>query len=274
MAAMGPPGGGRNVISRRLQSRFNLINMTFPQESQIKRIFGTMIAQKLQDFDEEVKPLGDMMTKVGVVGGWGHCSVCAASPVWWEGGATARCVLPPLCGGRVGPLLGVCRLPCVVGGQGHCSVCAASPVWWEGGATAPCVPPPLCGGRVGPLLGVCRLPCVVGGWGHCSVCAASPVWWEGGATAPCVPPPLCGGVSAAVPFAAQATVEVYNTISTSMLPTPTKIHYLFNLRDISKVRCVEGKDRMCVIVECVHHMCSFICVRVGGWVVWWVGLYA
>ena len=149
MAAMGPPGGGRNVISRRLQSRFNLINMTFPQESQIKRIFGTMIAQKLQDFDEEVKPLGDMMTKVGVVGGRGHCSVCATSPVWWEGGATARCV----------------------------------------------------------------------------------------------PPPPCGGVSAAVPFAAQATVEVYNTISTSMLPTPTKIHYLFNLRDISKVRvvCARGK---------------------------------
>ena len=64
MAAMGPPGGGRTVISRRLQSRFNLVNMTFPQESQIRRIFGTMINQKLQDFDEEVKPLGDMMTKV------------------------------------------------------------------------------------------------------------------------------------------------------------------------------------------------------------------
>jgi dynein heavy chain len=95
MAAMGPPGGGRTVISRRLQSRFNLVNMTFPQESQIRRIFGTMINQKLQDFDEEVKPLGDMMTK--------------------------------------------------------------------------------------------------------------------------------------------ATIEVYNFISTSMLPTPTKIHYLFNLRDISKV---------------------------------------
>lgn len=27
---MGPPGGGRNHISGRLQSRFNLINMTFP----------------------------------------------------------------------------------------------------------------------------------------------------------------------------------------------------------------------------------------------------
>lgn len=30
LAGMGPPGGGRMVISRRLQSRFNLINMTFP----------------------------------------------------------------------------------------------------------------------------------------------------------------------------------------------------------------------------------------------------
>ena len=32
-AAMGPPGGGRSVISKRLQSRFNLINMTFPTVS-------------------------------------------------------------------------------------------------------------------------------------------------------------------------------------------------------------------------------------------------
>ena len=33
----------------------------------------------------------------------------------------------------------------------------------------------------------------------------------------------------------QATIEVYNFISTRMLPTPAKIHYLFNMRDISKV---------------------------------------
>jgi hypothetical protein len=30
LAGMGPPGGGRTVISPRLQSRFNLVNMTFP----------------------------------------------------------------------------------------------------------------------------------------------------------------------------------------------------------------------------------------------------
>ncbi|TSK77047.1 Dynein heavy chain 2, axonemal [Bagarius yarrelli] len=63
LSSMGPPGGGRTHISGRLQSRFNLINMTFPAESQIKRIYGTMINQKLQEFDEEVKPIGDVLTQ-------------------------------------------------------------------------------------------------------------------------------------------------------------------------------------------------------------------
>ncbi|KAK1153304.1 dynein heavy chain 2, axonemal [Acipenser oxyrinchus oxyrinchus] len=63
MAAMGPPGGGRTRISGRLQSRFNLINMTFPTESQIKRIYGAMINQKLQEFEEEVKPIGNVVTQ-------------------------------------------------------------------------------------------------------------------------------------------------------------------------------------------------------------------
>ncbi|KAI5104428.1 dynein heavy chain 2, axonemal isoform X1 [Silurus meridionalis] len=63
LSSMGPPGGGRTHISGRLQSRFNLINMTFPAESQIKRIYGTMINQKLQEFDEEVKPIGNILTQ-------------------------------------------------------------------------------------------------------------------------------------------------------------------------------------------------------------------
>jgi len=36
VVAMGPPGGGRTVISERLQSRFNLFNMTFPQVSNVQ----------------------------------------------------------------------------------------------------------------------------------------------------------------------------------------------------------------------------------------------
>ncbi len=33
----------------------------------------------------------------------------------------------------------------------------------------------------------------------------------------------------------EATIEVYNTITAELLPTPSKSHYTFNLRDLSKV---------------------------------------
>ncbi|XP_046389338.1 dynein axonemal heavy chain 2 [Ischnura elegans] len=66
MAAMGPPGGGRNVISNRLLSCFNVVNMTFPSTSQIERIFGTMISQKLADFDDDVKPIGTPITNATI----------------------------------------------------------------------------------------------------------------------------------------------------------------------------------------------------------------
>ncbi len=37
------------------------------------------------------------------------------------------------------------------------------------------------------------------------------------------------------PIMTQATIEMYDAVVNRFLPTPTKIHYLFNLRDISKV---------------------------------------
>lgn len=62
MAAMGPPGGGRNVISTRIQSKFNLINMTFPSENIIIRIFGSMLNQHLRNYSNELKQVGRDIT--------------------------------------------------------------------------------------------------------------------------------------------------------------------------------------------------------------------
>ena len=35
------------------------------------------------------------------------------------------------------------------------------------------------------------------------------------------------------------TVNLWNKVSAKMLPTPAKFHYLFNMRELSKVGCVE-----------------------------------
>lgn len=36
------------------------------------------------------------------------------------------------------------------------------------------------------------------------------------------------------------SVEIYVRMSTDLLPTPAKSHYVFNLRDLSK--CIQGKE--------------------------------
>jgi dynein heavy chain len=57
VCAMGPPGGGRTLISERLQSRFHIINFTFPADKSVKTIFETILNTRLADFTDEVKKL-------------------------------------------------------------------------------------------------------------------------------------------------------------------------------------------------------------------------
>lgn len=58
---MGKPGGGRSEISKRLQSKFHIVNYTIPTETQMKKIFETIAAFKFQNFDEEIKNLSEFL---------------------------------------------------------------------------------------------------------------------------------------------------------------------------------------------------------------------
>jgi dynein heavy chain, axonemal len=57
LVSMAPPSGGREVISERTQSRYNLLNMTFPADAMVSRIFESILAPKLATFDDEIKSL-------------------------------------------------------------------------------------------------------------------------------------------------------------------------------------------------------------------------
>jgi len=47
--------------------------------------------------------------------------------------------------------------------------------------------------------------------------------------------PFSEGIQAAVPVLTQMTLDLYKTIVKELPPTPSKFHYLFNLRDLSRI---------------------------------------
>lgn len=53
-----------------------------------------------------------------------------------------------------------------------------------------------------------------------------------------------------------ATLDVYESVQKQLLPTPTKSHYMFNLRDVSKVFQVS-----CRCSASIH---SLLCSPVSG----------
>lgn len=62
LAAMGPAGGGRQVVSARTVARFSCINMPFPGAATITRIFGTLLRQQLADFQPDIGQLAAPLT--------------------------------------------------------------------------------------------------------------------------------------------------------------------------------------------------------------------
>lgn len=55
LAAMGPPGGGRQPISNRLLSCFHTITYTIPSEGNMNRIYKTIAEIKFAGFNEDIK---------------------------------------------------------------------------------------------------------------------------------------------------------------------------------------------------------------------------
>lgn len=66
LAAMAPPGGGRNQFSQRISACFSMINMTQPNDAQLRRIFSTLLNSRMAEFADDVRPLGDPIVAASV----------------------------------------------------------------------------------------------------------------------------------------------------------------------------------------------------------------
>ena len=57
IVALGHPGGGRNTICARTQSRFSILNCTTPADSQVVKIFESILTHRFVDYDTELKAM-------------------------------------------------------------------------------------------------------------------------------------------------------------------------------------------------------------------------
>ena len=66
LAAMAPPGGGRNKFSQRIMSIFAVLNMTDPSDAQLERIYGTIVGELQSGFDQSVASIGATIVKASI----------------------------------------------------------------------------------------------------------------------------------------------------------------------------------------------------------------
>lgn len=62
IAAMGPPGGGRNAVDPRFVALFNVYNLIEPSAAVLQRIYSAIISSKLVNFAEPVKEASSKVT--------------------------------------------------------------------------------------------------------------------------------------------------------------------------------------------------------------------
>lgn len=62
IAAMGPPGGGRNDVDPRFVALFNVYNLVEPSETVLQRIYSSIVTSKLVNFSDPVKGAGTKVT--------------------------------------------------------------------------------------------------------------------------------------------------------------------------------------------------------------------
>lgn len=62
IAAMGPPGGGRNNVDPRFVALFNVYNLIEPSAAVLKHIYSSILTARLVNFAEPVKEVGSKIT--------------------------------------------------------------------------------------------------------------------------------------------------------------------------------------------------------------------
>ncbi|GMH67856.1 hypothetical protein TrLO_g3024 [Triparma laevis f. longispina] len=66
IAAMGPPGGGRNPVDPRFISRFNVFNVAEPDVNVLKGIFSNIINTRVTEFNDGIKGVASKLTDVSL----------------------------------------------------------------------------------------------------------------------------------------------------------------------------------------------------------------